>query len=139
MLKKRKPLNFKSTKEEQQLVLNNFKKEKDEESEISFKANTKEDATETTERSNPLSKRVEEKVDQAVTGVKAKRKIIRAKTRPKPKLQKREQFKDKNIRVTTYLQAESQEKLKEIKENYNIPIKETINNALKEYFTKYQL
>lgn len=60
-------------------------------------------------------------------------------TDTRPKLRKKERFEDKHKRVTTYLLKEHHQKLNETKVNYGIPITETINNALKEYFDKYNL
>ena len=57
----------------------------------------------------------------------------------RPALRKKEKFEDTHKRMTTYFTRENHQKLKEVKEAYGIPITETINNALKEYFKKYSL
>lgn len=60
-------------------------------------------------------------------------------TNTKPTLRKKEKFEDKHKRVTTYILNEYHQKLNEVRKNYDIPISETINNALTEYFKKYNL
>lgn len=57
----------------------------------------------------------------------------------KPKIERKVKFEDKHKRVTTYILKEHHQKLNELKVEYGIPITETINKALQEYFTKYDL
>lgn len=57
----------------------------------------------------------------------------------KPTLKKKEKFEDTHERMTTYFSKENHRKLKEVRVNYGIPITESINKALEEYFEKYSL
>jgi hypothetical protein len=50
---------------------------------------------------------------------------------------KKERFEDSHNRVTTYVSKKNHEKMKWLRKEYGIPLSETLNQALKEYFEKY--
>ncbi|MCM3625599.1 hypothetical protein M4D70_25850 [Brevibacillus borstelensis] len=49
---------------------------------------------------------------------------------------RRPRFEEVHDRVTTYLSKENHQKIKKLKEEYGIPVSETINQALQEYFQR---
>ena len=55
------------------------------------------------------------------------------------KLKKKSSFNETHTRITTYLENEVSAKVKKLKEEMNIPVKELINTALKEFFEKHNL
>jgi len=52
-------------------------------------------------------------------------------------LKKKERFEDRHNRVTTYINKMNHNKLNEIRTEYRIPISDTVNKALNEYFMKH--
>ncbi|MCM3625510.1 hypothetical protein M4D70_25365 [Brevibacillus borstelensis] len=49
---------------------------------------------------------------------------------------RRPRFEEVHDRVTTYLSKENHQKIRQLKEEYGIPVSETINQALLEYFQR---
>ena len=55
------------------------------------------------------------------------------------KLKKRKSFNQTHTRITTYLENEVNNKVKKLKTEMNIPVKELINTSLKVFFIKHNL
>lgn len=57
----------------------------------------------------------------------------------KTTFKRRKTFEEQHKRMTTYIQHEHVEKLKELKTTYGTPISKTLNKALEEYFSKHKV
>ena len=54
-------------------------------------------------------------------------------------LTKRKPFSESHTRITTYLENEVNDKLRKLSKELNIPVKELINKAIKDFFNQYNL